>query len=731
MADQEPTLIELAQRGEIKALEDCMLAAIEDGSAERDELLAALRVLSKRGNAEQSAALGWTWLEIVKDQLELADALDLGRKLLLSCGESNDLRSEVLGLYQKAYADHPQIETLIQESGLAGDKSPRRALRTLDICLNLTEGAYLVSRSDEQVVEAVAIDPDMCMYTVRGKREEETLDADSLALAYDPVDENDFRVLLQKRSEKLNDLLQSDPVALIIGILQSQGGSIDTDHLEQMLAGRYIPADQWSGWWSKMRTALRRCPNVVIEGRNPVILTYHAQGQSLEDEIGPQWAKTENTAQRLLLVETYLREAKARRVTPKSVLVKRMVKETLQRVEICRGAPDEALAEALVIDRLAQGVKLPEGTPSPARDILNESQDLLALLAKLDEHRFYTRSVELIRELRPDDWQDIYAKLLPTAPLEACDTISKALHEGGRVEELKKIASEITSDFHKHLDAICWLWRGPGVEDLEPVPRRELLPKMLEHLGQVTQSDHTPAEILRHARTRIRAALSADKYRHYRQLIEEMEPGLASTVHRTVDRLQGLGQVVHSTLLKIVQDTYPQMFVKAKADPWTDEETIFCTNYGLQRYNAELSHIINVKVPENAKAIGAAAAHGDLSENSEFKFALEERDLLQARIVKMQDQLSRAKILTADDIDTDKVNIGTRVSLTAVDSDHRESITILGPWEADTDQGVYNYQAPLCQQLKGLKVGDTTTLDRDGTQRTYRIEAIENSLEEA
>ena len=50
-----------------------------------------------------------------------------------------------------------------------------------------------------------------------------------------------------------------------------------------------------------------------------------------------------------------------------------------------------------------------------------------------------------------------------------------------------------------------------------------------------------------------------------------MEPGLASTIHRTVDRAQGLGQVVHSTLLQIVSDTYPQLFVKAKTDPWLDD----------------------------------------------------------------------------------------------------------------------------------------------------------------
>ncbi|MCB9867224.1 MAG: hypothetical protein H6816_11410 [Phycisphaerales bacterium] len=54
---------------------------------------------------------------------------------------------------------------------------------------------------------------------------------------------------------------------------------------------------------------------------------------------------------------------------------------------------------------------------------------------------------------------------------------------------------------------------------------------------------------------------------------------------------------------------------------------------------AELEELVNVKIRENAIAIGRAAELGDLSENSEYKFALEERDLLQARLAQMQKEM--------------------------------------------------------------------------------------------
>jgi transcription elongation GreA/GreB family factor len=163
-------------------------------------------------------------------------------------------------------------------------------------------------------------------------------------------------------------------------------------------------------------------------------------------------------------------------------------------------------------------------------------------------------------------------------------------------------------------------------------------------------------------------------------------------------------------------------------DPWLDDGVLFGTREGMSKREDELKYLINVKMAENAKAIGEAAARGDLSENSEYKFALEERDLLRARVATIQNELSRARLLTVNDVTTDAVNIGTRVTMTGPEGE-RHDITVLGPWEANVEKRIYNYQAPLCLRLKALHVGDTVTLDLGGEERAYRIDAIVNALE--
>ena len=89
MADQQPTLTDLANRGELPALEDLWLAAIEEPDKPRDDLLDALATLTRTGKGQQAAALAWTWLATEQERADPSDLLVLGRELLVRCGDSH------------------------------------------------------------------------------------------------------------------------------------------------------------------------------------------------------------------------------------------------------------------------------------------------------------------------------------------------------------------------------------------------------------------------------------------------------------------------------------------------------------------------------------------------------------------------------------------------------------------------------------------------------------------
>lgn len=732
ISNSPTTLVDLAKRGEYKNLEDRWLSALDEATDRRDELLETLEVLTKNSKGELAAALGWSLLTTRKEQASPEEVLELGRELMLRCGDSPEMRQEILGLYREVHADRPELEKLIEASGLTGEKTPRRALRTLEICLNLEEGDYLLSRSEEQAVRVVQVDPDVPEYTIKGKHGEQTLDPDTLALKYDAVSPNDFRALAQLDPGRITELLDSDPAALVLGLLRSYRDKLDSEQLKHLLSPRYIPAGKWSSWWTKARAALNRSPNVVLEGRNPVLLTYHHTAQTLEDEIAPQWADADTPQKRMAVAEAYLREAKARGTTPKPLMIERMHRNLMARITSARkGSPIDALLEALVVDRLAQEGLLTADQRNPVQDILRENTDILALLRPIEDSRFYLRAIDHIKQMYPDTWPEHYAELLPYAPVDGCETIAAALTEAGRRELLGPVIERVLADFNESFQAVCWLWRGKLGATLLPIPHRELLIRMLEHLGRVSRDDYAPPKQLRDTRTQIRAALSAANYSRFRQVISEMDAGLASTIRTTIDRLDGLGHTVRIRLMRIVTDTHPELTVtrnRQPVDPWQDDSVIYCTQQGFDRRKEEIDYLNRVKVPENARAIGEAAARGDLSENSEYKFALEERDLLQARLMKMQNELSLARVISRDGVSTDQVDIGTKVTLVGVESGDRREFTILGPFESDMDQAIYNYRAPLCARLRGLRVGDTAKLELGTGEQEYRIEHIENAV---
>ena len=96
----------------------------------------------------------------------------------------------------------------------------------------------------------------------------------------------------------------------------------------------------------------------------------------------------------------------------------------------------------------------------------------------------------------------------------------------------------------------------------------------------------------------------------------------------------------------------------------------------------------------------------------------------------MNSELADSRILVLDEVATDHVGIGTKVTMKRVEDGEPYEISIVGPWEADLDKGWVNYKAPLASKILGLKIGDTVEFDHSAAKGTYEIVALENALAE-
>lgn len=133
---------------------------------------------------------------------------------------------------------------------------------------------------------------------------------------------------------------------------------------------------------------------------------------------------------------------------------------------------------------------------------------------------------------------------------------------------------------------------------------------------------------------------------------------------------------------------------------------IYMTRERLLELERELNELKTKGRKEIAQKIADARAHGDLSENAEYDAAKEEQGLLELRISKLENMLSRAKIVDTSSISTDEVRVLTKVKVKNLKNGSLQTYHLVSPEEADFENGKMSVNSPIGRQLLGKKVGD-------------------------
>lgn len=727
-------LTELAQRGGYEEFESRCLELLESGEIKLSQLVAPFEQLEQSGHAERLATLTQMVLDLVGAQSDPPTALKLTRIALIGSPDNTELRQLAVDLYRGLYGHTPGFDVILSASGLTGGRPIRMALRLLDLCLTLQPGDPLISRMDDRVVEVAEIDRANGLFTLRQGNRVTTRPAPEVAREFERIAADDFRVMRQLCPEQLAELIEKDPVAVVVGLIRAHGGHVDADLLKHDLVPRHIPPSEWAAWWSRARTRLKRSPHVVIEGRSPIILTYCAAGRTLEEETWEAIESQRELGQRVSLIEGYLRECKSRRQQPDSQLLQRFhnhlsgcIAETRER------RPDEALSCALAIRRLEKkGLPATEHSLGLAAELLRETGSPTKLLRRVEPEALRELALAALREARPDDWAEIATAWMPYASANLLDKLASAAIECGRRDDVQRFIDMGLDDPAGNPELLFWLWKGPrDANTLNLPPDDELFRTILDSLSTLGRSIPAEAGVVKTFRQRMRAALGLHDHAKAARCLERASEAAAITFRRQIERLEGVGDNVRSRLLRLLREQHPQLWVEKRRQlqPWEDTETLWCTTQGLGRRTAERDEIVNVKMPQNAKRIGEAASHGDLSENSEYKFALEERDFLRAQLATANDELSRSRVLSPHDVPDDHVGIGSRVLLRRLDDNSQRSLTFLGPFETDVDRQILSYLAPVSQKLMGRRVGDRVALSIDGRETDFEILQTENALD--
>jgi transcription elongation factor GreA len=150
----------------------------------------------------------------------------------------------------------------------------------------------------------------------------------------------------------------------------------------------------------------------------------------------------------------------------------------------------------------------------------------------------------------------------------------------------------------------------------------------------------------------------------------------------------------------------------------------YVTKEALENMRAELQRMKTVDRPAASRAIAEAREKGDLRENAEYDAAKESQGLLEAKIAQLEGIIANARVIDESTIDTSKVSILTKVTLTNLNTKKQVTYQIVSEKEADLKAGKISVTSPIGKGLLGKTVGEVAEVQAPAGTLKFVVENI-------
>ena len=151
---------------------------------------------------------------------------------------------------------------------------------------------------------------------------------------------------------------------------------------------------------------------------------------------------------------------------------------------------------------------------------------------------------------------------------------------------------------------------------------------------------------------------------------------------------------------------------------------MYVTKETFDRLREELHRMKSIDRPASSRAIGEAREKGDLKENAEYDAAKEAQGMLEAKIKQLEGAIANAKIVDTNSIDTSKVTILTKVTITNIATKKTVTYQIVGEKEADLKLGKISAGSPIGKGLMGKTRGEVAEIQAPNGVMKFRVDEI-------
>jgi len=613
------------------------------------------------------------------------------------------LRTELADAYQQIYQSDSRLRTILNTAELDRSALPAATAKA-DTLLALQVGSFCQHKS-WGFGRVKAFDPTLSRIIVAFPHNpDHTMQLTYAAESLIPIGADHIEVRKLNELDSLKQLAGSNPVALLRIVLLSHRHSANAERIEATLSGSVIPEQDWKKWWENAKRIIKRDPHFEVPTKKTDPIVLRTAPASQQDNLLQAFHDAPSLAQKTDVARQLLKSIDD--LSDPELLLQEFQDGLIE--AIGKTKPDyqaQRLEAALLIEELrAHQRTRTEGASPLVAEIIARIENLPDLLDNLSLSA-QKRVVAALKASNPDR----LLRTINSLPSRALDEFSELLPQTSeRITRL--VQNQLASP-----ELLLWLCRNVGSADwLQPFQNAALLQAVLSAM------ESAPTK----ARNKLRDILF-DEETLLVDLLADANTELVRAIARRIVSTPALEELDRRSLMARLIKEFPfvQEFLVTKS---TKEQPLIVSWASYHKRRAELDDIIQKKIPQNSKEIAQARSYGDLRENFEYKAAKDMQRLLMRRRAELEILLVRAQATDFADAKTDKVSIGTAVTVADLATNHQHTYHILGAWDSDPVRGIISYPAALALTLLNKKVGDTVEASGETGTQKLRIDRIGN-----
>ncbi len=650
--------------------------------------------------------------------------IEILKKVIRFAPHDTDTRDKLVELWKAKYKDNPRLDYCLNNTGILDDYlNLNTAIENFEKQIEFVEGAFVFHETWKLgKITKIAKDEMQILFPGKGTH------SMSCKMAY-----SSLKVLPRKHiwvlkaavpKDKLSAKFLSDIKWGLEVILSSFGNQASLKQMKAELVPSVLSDKEWPTWQTAAKKELSTNAYFGISESASDVYVLRSTPITFEEKTLTMFKGTKDFYDKFKIMKDFI----AQKGETDSDEFQSMVSYFEGRAQT---SGTEALVAYLVLDNLRDryGMNFVQSAGQFA-DYYSRIEDKKAFFVSIQDSELKRNFIENVMT-NVDNWQEV---LISLYPVYMTTFLADCIRKGPKKNVIYKILAEAAENYRENPDFFLYLVKTFNEKDWAKakVSSESLLITKLSLLSFLNRKIANATDVAENKKRQ--KQLISSLFTEEKEVYKYLENADASEAQKIYSILKGITDLENERLSV-------KHFIASKFEDWEaitgdnpdkaiDKKKIIpkgllCTKAMLEAKSQELDHIMNVEIPENSREIGTARELGDLRENSEYQYGKDKQKNLNFLMNKLTDEISSAQVILPENVDTQFVSFGTKVTFHDNKADSDVVYSLFGPWESDPNRNILNFKAPLGQAIYNMEVGETKKFNINGVAYDYTVKSIE------